>query len=192
MPAITPPTRPQQPREWARALLDANGGTGDVLALLAVRGYFRDSMGVPGKNDRGIYDDAMFLISPNAYVTWNANTDPSRTGINPKIGKPYALLKPGRYLYKKGDHPLKQPNYPAFIQASDVTVIRDPGDGTPAWEETGRFGVNIHRGSRLSTSSEGCQTIWPDQWDAMRAVTYGEMARSGAKVIPLVVVEAQG
>jgi hypothetical protein len=33
---------------------------GDGLALLAVRGCFRDSMGEPGKNDRGIYDDAVF------------------------------------------------------------------------------------------------------------------------------------
>src|SRR5687767_15374666 len=130
-------------------------------------------MGVPGKNDRGIYDDALFVISPNAYATFNANTDPARHGINPKIGKPYALLKPGRWLYRKGKHKLNDPNgYAAFIQAGDVTVIRDPGDGKPAWEETGRFGVNGHRGGRLSTSSEGCWTIWPDQWEAMRALAY--------------------
>lgn len=182
MAKILPPTRPQQPREWARALLDANGGAGDMLALLAVRGYFRDSMGEKGKNDRGIYDDAMFLVSPNAYVTWNANTDPSVT--RPGI----AVLKPGRWLYKKGKHKINDPNgYAAFVQAAPVTVVRDhQGD------DTGWFGMNIHKGGRNTTSSLGCQTIWPDQWESMRAVTYSEMDRAAAKVIPLIVVEGQG
>ena len=47
------------------------------VILVGVRGYYRDSMGEAGKNDRGIYDDAIFVIAPDFFGSWNANTDPS-------------------------------------------------------------------------------------------------------------------
>lgn len=134
------------------------------VCVVALRGYYLDSMGKPGENDRGIYDDALFIVETDGLGTvlrahrYNANTDPSihRPGI--------ANLKAGSWRYKPGIHGLSKPKnrqYPAFVQAAPVVVERDGGK-----VESGYFGINIHRGSQNSTSSEGCQTIHPSQWDS--------------------------
>jgi lysozyme len=129
-----------------------------------MRGYFKDEMGKKGVNDRGIYDDAIFIIEPNLMYSFNANTDPSRHGMNHKIGKGLASLKAGTYEYKVGIHGVskeKSKQYEALIQEEKVTVQRDVTNT----EHTGFFGINIHKGGFNSTSSEGCQTIHPSQWD---------------------------
>lgn len=137
-----------------------------------------------GRNDRGIYDDALFLVSLDACVAFNANVDPSvsRPGI--------AVLQPGAYRYKVGVHGLSKPaaqRYTALVQAGPVRIARDGGA-----VESGRFGINIHKGSRTSTSSAGCQTLPPDQWPAFIALVQSELKRSGAKELPYVLIEAQG
>ena len=131
--------RPQQTRDKTIALLTAAGVDLSKPAVLAVRGYFRDSMGKSSANDRGMYDDAVFIYSPRTHRTFNFNTDPSayRQGI--------ATLKPGLYRYQPGIHGLSHPvgprRYPAFVQAAPVTVHRDGGG-----DDTGFFGINIHHG----------------------------------------------
>src|SRR5690606_11274540 len=127
-----------------------------------------NSMGVPGKNDRGIYDDAIFVLTPTGYYTFNGNTDPSRYRAGYGLGsrKGMACLKAGIHRYKIGTHnPSKSPasRYKALVQAEPVTVIRD---GNPPYEHTGWHGINIHRGGDKTTSSLGCQTIPPSQWPA--------------------------
>ena len=136
------------------------------IYVLAVRGYYRDTMGVVGKNDVGIYDDAIFIVTPDHFSSWNANTDPSRYGWNAGAGKFMARLKPGVWSFRRLKHKASSPNgYMAFGQGSlPVSVERIKQDGAVAMTESGEFGINLHRGGNNSTSSEGCQTIIPTQW----------------------------
>jgi lysozyme len=178
---MLPPSRPQQAKSKTQALL-TKARVADEVALVGIRGYYRDTMGEVGKNDRGIYDDAIFLISPNAYATFNANTDPSvkRQGI--------AVLKPGVHRYRKGKHGLRKPGggYPALRPAS-------PGEQLPVHrdDEGDSMGIaiNIHKGGTRTTSSEGCQTLYPSQWEAFISLAYSEMDRAGQKTIPYLLVE---
>jgi lysozyme len=48
--------------------------------------------------------------------------------------------------------------------------------------------INIHRGGHNTTSSLGCQTIPPSQWDAFYAAVSGEMKRYNLKTIPYVLI----
>lgn len=167
------------------------------LVVAGIRGYYLDSLGVKGKNDRGIYDDAIFLDSVNATIAFNANTDPSifRVGTGKAEGiKGIASLKPGVwYVHKFAKHKEK---YLALCQrAGEVTVLRD--GKTAQYEDTGNFGINIHKGGYNTTSSEGCQTIHPAQWESFIATAKSETQRSfGNKwqqvVIPYVLIENTG
>jgi lysozyme len=146
--------------------------------LVGIRGYYHADH---SDNQRGIYDDAIFLVTPQDFVSFNANVDPSvfRTGI--------AKLKAGVWMYQPGIHGLSKPKdrqYTALVQAAEVTVIRD-GKGP----DTGYFGINIHRGSHSSTSSLGCQTIAPQQWDAFISLVRRAINASGRAVIPYLLNE---
>lgn len=180
MSPIVPVTRPELSHDLAMQLIMA-AGVQETVVILGRRGYYRDSMGVKGKNDRGIYDDAIAIVTPSAFATFNANTDPSikRPGV--------AVLKAGVWRYKIGIHGLSKPaakRYTALVQADDVTVIRDQQG-----EDTGRFGINIHRGGYNTTSSLGCQTIYPPQWEAFIALVKNEVARYAVKTFPYLLTE---
>lgn len=137
-----------------------------AVFVLAVRGYYRDSMGKVGANDSGMYDDAFFIVTPDHFSPWNGNTDPSRYGWNPNADKYMARLKTGVSWFKRLKHKINSPSgYMAFGQGSQrVTVERIKQDGTIATTETGLFGINLHRGGNNGTSSEGCQTVPIEQW----------------------------
>jgi len=162
----------------------------DQLFVVGVRGYYRDTMGKPGVNDRGIYDDAVFIVAPGLHFSaYNGNTDPSayRKGKGTDAGKGMATLKPGLWrAHKFGAHK----GYPALIQiGGQVTVTRD---GDPPYDDAGWFGINIHKGGRNTTSSEGCQTIHPDQWASFMA-NMDDLARRlklRGSVIPYALIEA--
>lgn len=160
---MIPKSRPKINETEARRLLDAAGIQPHEVAVIGVRGYYAKTMGPTPDNDRGIYDDAIIIVTPDGYWTFNANVDPNVT----RQGA--AVLKPGVWRYKPGQHGItfNRPGYPypAFVQADKVTVARDnQGD------DTGWFGINIHRGSNTSTSSLGCQTIPPAQWELFRDI----------------------
>lgn len=152
--AILPPSRPKITRDEALRLLALQGVTEiKGCVVLGIAGYYSKLDGKPG-NARGIYDDAIVVITPGDFRTFNGNCDPSifRPGV--------ATLCDGVWQYKPGRHKLIG-GYPAFRQAGDVLVSRD---GRKKLHK-GLYGINIHRGSRTKTSSLGCQTLHPDQWD---------------------------
>lgn len=170
---------PARPRLSAPAVLDRlrAAGVRTRPALLGVRGYYRTTMGDPSANDRGLYDDAMFLVRPNGtVVSFNANTDPAI--YRPQI----ATLLPGVWSYELGAHRAK---YPALRQAAPVAVARDGS----AKVERGLFGINIHRGGRTATHSEGCQTIVPHQYDEFLLAVVAAMLEANVARIPYALVE---
>lgn len=129
----------------------------EKAVILAIRGYYKRTMGDPNKNDRGIYDDAMFVISEYNYSAYQANTDPSIY----KVGT--AVLCEGVYDVVKHMH---KGQYPAWQIILDH-ITRDGGNKV----EIGRHGINIHHGG-IGTWSEGCQTLPPDTWGDFQRLTY--------------------
>jgi lysozyme len=162
------------------------------VVVVGIRGYYRDTMGAPGVNDRGMYDDALFLDTPDSFATFNGNTDPSRVQIGHGTGdaKGMAVLNPGIWYAHKFD--LHKGEYLALCQRlGQITVTRD---GNPPYPDTGMFGINIHKGGYNTTSSLGCQTVHPDQWPAFIAMAVDHAKRwHGARwnqvVIPYALLE---
>jgi len=177
---IVPNSRPQQAKEKTLAMT-IKAGLDDLVCLVGIRGYYSETF-QPSGNQRGIYDDAIILLSPSVHATFNANTDPSvhKKGI--------AVLKTGIHRFKKGNHGISKPGggYPALRPANakeELPVTRD--------QEGDSMGVaiNIHKGSYNNTSSLGCQTIYPPQWSGFINLVYSEMDRYKQKTIPYLLVE---
>lgn len=148
-----------------------------TVALVGIRGF----RSPPGHNLIGSYDDRIFICAPDLALDFEANTDPS------KLKPEEATLKPGLYMYKLGIHGLSRPaarRYPALVQACPVTVLRQGGG-----EARGFFGLNIHRGGYTTTGSEGCQTIFPDQWTEFFKTVKDLLIKYDQAVIPYLLVE---
>lgn len=163
--------------------------------LFAVRSYYQDSMGVKGRNDVGQFDDACFWVTPTDMVPVNWNTDPSKLGWNPGVGKPYAMLLPGVWWFRRGPHKGVTPALRQFtdeegdkigLEDTEFEVLRAWGlNDKRNYTETGYFAINIHPGGEYNTSSWGCQTapksqaktflqrVWDDSFDAhMNKIAY--------------------
>ena len=167
-----PAAKPRMTREKLAARLAAHGidRTLHPLLVVGIRGYYLDTMGKPGVNDRGMYDDAIFLDSPDVFAAYNGNTDPSRykPGHGTAANKGMATLKAGVWhAYQFDTHGGSIPHFAICQRRGPVVVIRD---GTPPYEDEGNHGINIHRGSYHGTSSLGCQTLHPDQWPSFIAL----------------------
>ena len=184
--SMIPAARPRLSEAQVRDRLRRANIT-DAVAVLASRGYYAQTMGPTPGNDRGIYDDAMWIVSPAGVVAFNANTDPSvhRQGI--------AKLVPGVHRYRPGRHgisrdrPGKIVSYPAFRPATRGEQLPVTRDGVV--NPRPGIAINIHRGSRTSTSSEGCLTIPPDQWPAFQALLMEQLKRHNQRDFPLVLLE---
>ncbi|MEP2704098.1 MAG: lysozyme [Roseibium sp.] len=158
----------------------------DAVYLLAVRGYYTNSLGRPGVNDRGVYDDAIFVVEPGAVHNFNGNTDPSRS--KPGIAQ---LKAPQAVLYKPGLHGFSRRNgpYPAFRQAGPCTVIRDVSGEDTDRNKGSFFWINLHRGGNTTTSSAGCQTVPPHQWTEFKYLIDGVLKKHGQKDFYYVLVD---
>jgi hypothetical protein len=173
-PGFLPNRLPSMTREVVDKLLVDSGVdlVESPLVVVGARGYFID-VGIKGSNNRGVYDDAFFISSPGLFASYNGNTDPNgrRAGFGFGLEKGMASLTEGQWLYRRGSHKGQD----AFIQASQVTVMRDGEDGD--YLDTGWFGINFHPGGINTTGSQGCQTIPPSQWPSFYAVICEELNR---------------
>lgn len=156
------------------------------VKLLGIRGYYKTSMGDPTKNDRGIYDDAIFIVAPDFFATYNANVDPSTE----KFGIA-SLVAPQIIYYKEGIHGISGSNpRQAFRQASfGIRVLRDGKPGEYKDSAASPFWINIHDGGYTTTSSEGCQTLPKDQWPAFNKNLKDQLALNGQVKFPYLLIE---
>jgi lysozyme len=178
---------PRISKQRIEEIIKANGGDVSKVNLVCIRGYYLDSMGVKGQNDRGIYDDAAIWYRPESFYTFQGNTDPSRVrkGFGFGASKGMANVKVGRWpKYFPGMHNGSVPHL-AFRQGGPITVVRD---GNPNYENTGMFGCNVHRGGVNGTSSLGCITIAPKLWTLFKATGDAYLKAAGQKEFDLIMV----
>ena len=176
--------RPKLTLVEVKELIKKSGFTiTEAVMVVAIRGYYKNTMGKPGENDRGIYDDAMVLIGPNYIQTFNANTDPSR------FKKGIATLLPGLHYFKKGRHNLSRPGkeYAAFRPDTPDEGLPVKRDGVPG--PSRGIAINIHKGGLFDTFSAGCQTLFPDQWPEFQTKTYYLMDKEGQRRLPYLLLE---
>ena len=189
---MIPKTRPMAPRTEIERIINESDidRSMNPVVIVGIRGYYRDTMGDVGKNDRGLYDDALFLVTPSVFLAVNANCDASkyRKGWGFGSEKGMASLNPGVWWYKTGIHYGSIP-HAAFRQAMPVTVTRDGTHGP--YQDTGMFAINIHRGGNDRTGSLGCQTIPPSQWPALKELAYSEIKRLGVDLFPYILQDGR-
>lgn len=120
-------------------------------------------------NEKNKFDDTIYLIDGTTMKTFSCTTNPGtywlKNLVNPSGT---AVLKPGQYVdsWKLGLHKGK---YEALVQAKPITVYRDADKDDTAEEQgkenTGMFGINIHRANPSIMSklidkwSAGCQVL---------------------------------
>lgn len=187
---ILPLYRPKQADEVTLAVLDEFAHLmpadrrDDKVKVLMVRGYYLNSMGRKDQNDRAIYDDAIFVVSPEGIQPFNGNSDPSR------FRKRIATIKANQAIrYRPGLHGYNRKNgpYPAFRQDANCTVVRD-GIG----DDHGMFHVNFHRGGVNGTSSEGCLTVPTHQWNEFYGLVKSLLDKHGQETFFTTVLEYAG
>lgn len=151
-----------------------------ILSLVAAAGYTAFDQSKPynlqivgfrtGWTCTNRFDDLIAVVyRDDAGVlrcdAWTATTDPGRYWIENGRADGTAILKPGQYrgAWELGLHKGEKP---ALVQVKPVTVYRDANkDATldKAKEDTGLFGINIHRAGAASTVvdkwSAGCQVF---------------------------------
>ncbi len=137
------------------------------------------------------FDDRFFVLWKHL-GKWNEKafpitTDPGTYWLqNPMVVQGTAILKEGQYpgIWALGKHS----GYDALVQVGPCTVIRDANRDArldfTGHEETGLFGINLHRATAYGTSkqvdkwSAGCQ-VFADSSDF---AVFMALAREAAKV----------
>ncbi len=156
--------------------------TAQLLAALMGRGYrvftrpFElNVIGIRSRNAApNTFNDRLVVLYKDGGGNWQlqqfaATTDPGSFWLkNPLSPQGTAILKEGQYL-RSHILGLHRSKYMALVQRGPVTVIRDvKRDGTLDFsgrEDTGVFGINIHRALQEGTTryidkfSAGCQVL---------------------------------
>ena len=155
-------------RQWKK---DRPGEAFPDRFVFGCRSYYFRTMGDPNSGDRNIYDDAVAVVGPDTFAMFNANTDPSpfRKGV--------ATLMVGCHPFRFGNHGISRPGggYPAMRPNTKDEALPVARDGERGRSKRDGIAINIHRGGYNTTSSLGCQTIPPAQWDAFYALARHEM-----------------
>lgn len=178
---MVPHQRPPITRQMAIDLAADAGLTSARIPaaafILGRRGYY-PAMGAGAGNDLNVYDDAYAVVLPDAFETFNANTDPAK-----RDRQGMATLEPGIWLMREVTHHPGTPKaHQALGQAAPVLVHRyqtesyqlgavhetwGKCEGSGLWR--GMFAIHMHCGFYNETGSEGCQTTHPDQYSPERA-----------------------
>lgn len=177
-------TRPKMTLEEVLALLkQKNINIAEPVKVIAIRGYYKDTMGEKGKNDRGIYDDAFFVIAPGYFQAFNANTDPSKQ--TPGI----ATLTPGLHYFKKGKHGISKPGggYAAFRPSTPDESLPVTRDGKTGVHKG--IAINLHSGGDVYTNSAGCQTVYKSQWKEFQTAVYKLLDDNKQTLLPYMLIE---
>ena len=181
---ILPPARPKRNRELIDAVIRHFHLNPQELNVVFVRGHYLDSMGTVGKDDINVYDDACFIVAPNLFESYNANTNPSfvRRG-----SRRLAQLNLGRYQFQQGLHKNRYKAFRAYPEGVLLDVTRE---GKPS---TAQY-INIHKGSTNHKAtdivwSEGCLTIPDTQYGDFILRTYEAMRLARQKIVEVVLVE---
>jgi len=143
------------------------------------------------------FDDLLVVFYQRAdawcQLAFPFTTDPGSFWLNnPMNVKGTAVLKAGQYreAFQIGLH---QGNYTALVQHAPLTVLRDNDrdaelDFRDAVEETGMFGINIHRARATGESAQvdkwsaGCQVLAnADDFDVFMALCRAAARRWGGK-----------
>lgn len=132
--------------------------------------YLLNLIGIRRNSDiPNAFDDvfAMAYSDGSAWKSsqWQCTTDPGLYWLrNPQNVLGCAILKPGQYVdcWQIGKH---QSQYDALVQRGAVTVIRDRDrdgqlDFGAKTEDTGLFGINIHRAGAV------VESVQVDKWSA--------------------------
>lgn len=148
----------------------------DYGYVLNTRPHELNIVGLRGRSvESNQFDDEIHVFYKKNDGTWNyhvfpATTDPGTYWLNnPAYPQGTAILAHGQYenAYAIGRH---KNIYPALVQVSPVTVIRDYNrnavlDFLNGQKQTGLFGINIHRAEQSGTTSTigkysaGCQVF---------------------------------
>lgn len=189
MKVILPPARPRRDKDRISKILKFFELGNSLPIIIFVRGYYLDSMGVKGKDDLNIYDDAAFLVGDGLglFESYNANTNPS---VPFRGGRYLAQLNLGRYRFAQGLHKGKYKALRSFPEGVTLPCTRNGELSTCSH-------INIHKGSTNPKAadlvwSEGCLTIPDIQYGDFIARVYDAMDRHDMKTIDVILLENRG
>lgn len=172
-----PSSKPNASIDFVDAIIKLHDIEGSNFVGVMVRDFFTHP-----QTTRGDYNDAFFWrdLKSGLFLQFNANSDPSI------YQEAVATIKSNQVCwYKQGLHGISGPSpYMAFRQCRPITVVRD-GEG----DDTGIFYTDLHKGGVYGTSSLGCLTIPPIQWDDCKKSGYDGMDRNNQSEVPVIVAE---